>query len=180
MRPALMITAALLAAAGPAAAQTDLVGYPLMNPSSFALAERAQELRDQAQCAEIGADRGHTVSSITTTSYGGFGVAVAEGVLIGTIIGLTQDVRSAGATKKCMMNRGYTPLKLTEAQGAEYKALKSRDERAEWMTNTPLYAVKRGSDIASVQTWDPILDRPVTLRRDPVSGELRPEYVVHP
>ena len=180
MRHALMAIAALAAAAGPAAAQTTLGGYPMMTTSSFAAAEQAQELRDQAQCSEIGADRGHTVSSIITSSYAGLGVAVAEGILIGAAMGLTQDVRTAGATKSCMMNRGYTPLKLTDAQTAEYKALKTRDERSEWLANTPQYAVKRGSDIASVQTWDPVLNRPVTMRRDPATGELRPEYTVHP
>ena len=176
--PRPIIATALVAAlaARPAVAQPTM----LYGSQALAAAEEAQELRDQAACTETGAKEGQGHDLFFAPTAGGIGGALLIGAVTGIANGLASIPRTENAIRRCMADAGYQPLTLSAEKTAELKALKSRTERTQWFARTPLFTPAKASPLHTVSTWDAEFNRPVTLVRDPVTGEMVKTFNVHP
>ena len=172
-----VMVAALVAATGaPAFAQE----APPYGAQAAAAAETAQELRDQSACSELAAKEAQAQPIFYSPLAGGIAGALLIGAVTGMANGLATIPRAEHALRRCMADRGYAPRQLTAEETAQVKALKSRAERAQWYAEAPLFQAVAASPLHTVETWDPVFNRPVTLVRDPVTGEMVKTFVVHP
>jgi hypothetical protein len=148
---------------------------------------RAQLLQNQAECGYEGVRSNRLQITHVHVNRGGLGTALATGFVAGLVSGLAEAHQTNKMTRSCMGARGYRPLALSDDQRAEYKALKTRDEKADWLAKTPLFQLRGDAPFRLASnggpgagTYDRETDRFYRTSTDPLTGHQYRSWTVHP